>query len=118
MRFTLTEKITGMATASAVLLLNAPAAFAQDLFGEIPETGGNGVDLSTAITNIIQGILMLLGVIAVIVIVIAGLRLVVGGADEGQRTAARDQILWAIVGLIVIVLASAIVKFVETNILT
>ena len=107
--------LAGVAGLAAALFLPV-TALAVDI-GTIPDTGGGETNLATAVTNIIKGILMLLGIIAVIVIVIAGLRLLVGGADEQQRTKARDQILWAIVGLVIIVLASAIVTFVEDSIL-
>jgi len=100
------------AGAAAALLLPAGAAFA--VLGEIPETGGGSLELRPLVTQIIEGLLMLLGIIAVIIIIIAGLRLVVGGADEGQRQKARDQILWAVVGLILIVMASAIVRFIDS----
>jgi ABC-type transport system involved in cytochrome bd biosynthesis fused ATPase/permease subunit len=62
---------------------------------------------------VIFGILTFLGIIAVLIIVIAGIRLIIGGADEGQREKARDSILYAVIGLIVILLAGAIVQWVE-----
>jgi len=100
-------------TSDALLLsvIGAQHALAADL-GEIPDSGGTTTDLPGAIESIIQFILFLLGSIAVLVIVIAGVRLVIGGGDEGERTKARDAVLYAVVGLVVVLLASAIVNFV------
>lgn len=92
-------------------LASAQNALAVD-FGEIPDTGGGG-DIHQAITDVIFGILTFLGIIAVLVIVVAGIRLIVGGADEGQREKARNMVLYAIIGLILILLAGAIVQWVQ-----
>ena len=54
----------------------------------------------------------ILALVAVVVIVIAGIRLVVAGSDEQQRDKAKNMVLYAIIGLVVIILASAIVGFV------
>ncbi|MDD5469531.1 MAG: TrbC/VirB2 family protein [Candidatus Peribacteraceae bacterium] len=95
---------------SAISVQNALAV---DL-GEIPDTGG-GTDIHQGLTNLIEKVLTFLGIIAVIVIVIAGIRLIVGGSDEGAREKARNAILYAIIGLIVILLAGAIVRWVADN---
>lgn len=80
--------------------------------GEVPAIGGGPGDLRQAIIDVLNAVLMFLGIIAVVVIVIAGIRLIIGGADEGQREKARNAILYAVIGLIVVFLASAIVNFV------
>jgi hypothetical protein len=48
----------------------------------------------------------------VVVIVIAGIRLVVSSGDEGAVDKAKKTILFAVIGLIIILLANAIVSIV------
>lgn len=100
-------------TALMLSMAGAQHAFA-GVFGPIPDTGGGG-DVEAAATSIIDAILNILGIIAVIVIIIAGLRLIVGGADEAQREKARNTVLYAVIGLILILFAKAIVQFVADN---
>ena len=61
------------------------------------------------ITNVL---LFVLGAISVIMIIIGGLRYVVSGGNATSVTAAKNTILYAIVGVIVALLAYAIINFV------
>lgn len=61
------------------------------------------------ITNIL---LFLIGAIAVIMLIIGGIRYVISGGDQAQVTSAKNTILYAIVGIIVAFLAFAAVNFV------
>ena len=69
---------------------------------------GDGGVFST-ITNVL---LYVIGAIAVIMIVIGGLRYVLSGGDSNQITAAKNTILYAIIGIVVALLAYAAVNFV------
>jgi hypothetical protein len=73
----------------------------EDLFGQ---TG-----IFRTITNVL---LFVLGAISVIMIIIGGLRYVVSGGNSTAVTAAKNTILYAIVGVIVALLAYAIINFV------
>ena len=72
-----------------------------DLFGD------NGV--FKTITNVL---LFIIGAISVIMLIIGGIRYVVSGGDSGAVTSAKNTILYAIVGIIVAILAYALVNFV------
>lgn len=72
-----------------------------DLFGE--------AGIFQDITNIL---LFLVGAISVIMIIIGGLRYVVSGGESSAVTAAKNTILYAIVGLVVSMLAYAAIAFV------
>lgn len=52
------------------------------------------------------------GVIAVVVIIIAGITMTMSQGDSGKVKAARDTILYAAIGLVVVALSRAIVFFV------
>lgn len=75
-----------------------------------------GQTAPAVVTNIIRGVISILGVVAVIVIVVAGQRYVVAQGDPGKITAARNMLIYAVIGLIIAILAFAIVSFVQTNV--
>ncbi|SRR6266496_5821743 len=61
-------------------------------------------------------IIFLTGAIAVLMIIIGGVRYTLSNGDQGAITSAKNTILYAVVGLIVSVAAYAIVNFVLTNV--
>ena len=77
---------------------------------------GTNSDLSGFIKRIVNILLFVVGAIAVIMLVIGGLRYVLSGGDSSQTKGAKDTILYAIVGLVVAFSAYAIVNFVLVNI--
>lgn len=60
-------------------------------------------------------LLFIVGAIAVIMIVIGGLRYVISGGDASQVQAAKNTILYALVGIIIAILAYAAVNFVISS---
>ena len=54
----------------------------------------------------------LVALIAVIVLIIAGLRFVINGANPQAITASRNTVFFAVVGIVVAAVAQVIVKFV------
>ncbi|QHN42273.1 hypothetical protein GII36_00135 [Candidatus Mycosynbacter amalyticus] len=61
------------------------------------------------VTNVM---LFIIGAISVIMIIIGGLRYVLSGGDSANVSAAKNTILYAIVGIIVALLAYAAVSFI------
>lgn len=76
---------------------------------DMPATLFGDAGIFTEVTNIL---LFLIGVISVIMLIFGGLRYVISGGNSSAVTAAKNTILYAIVGLIVAILAYAIVNFV------
>jgi len=64
------------------------------------------------ITLVINLFSIVVGVISVIMIIIGGLKYITSGGDSGNVTGAKNTILYAIIGLVVVALAQLIVKFV------
>jgi hypothetical protein len=79
---------------------NAPA----DLFG--PKS------IFVTITNIL---LFIIGAIAVIMLIIGGIRYVVSAGDQNAVTSAKNTILYAIIGIVIAFLAYAAVNFVSNQ---
>ena len=72
-----------------------------------PLAGPNG--LIMRITNIVA---MLAGIAAVIIIVLAGLRFVTAGGSSEDVAGARRTLIYAVVGLIIVILSRTLVAFV------
>ncbi len=70
---------------------------------------------SGVFSTITNTLLFVLGAISVIMIIIGGLRYVISGGNSTAVTAAKNTILYAIVGVIVALLAYAIINFVLTS---
>lgn len=100
----------------------APRAFAQDLFGPVPDIGGaeggNEETVRQSILDILDTILSFMALIAVVIIVIAGIRLVISQGEEGEKDKAKKTIFYAIIGLLVILFAQAIVSFIADVVTT
>lgn len=101
----------------------SPAMAADDLGGlrggvdktktdEQPATlfGDGGV-----FTNVINIALFIIGALAVLMLIIGGIRYTVSGGDTAAVTAAKSTIMYAIIGIIIAILAYAIVNFVLVN---
>ncbi len=76
----------------------------------------SGTGLTTSIGNIIKTIFGLISVIAVIVILISAIRFITSTGDAKRIQSARESLLYAVIGLIVAILAYAIVGFVIKSI--
>lgn len=72
--------------------------------------GSGSVILAAEIVGIINFVLTILGVLAVITIIIAGIMLVIS-VDEGLKDRAKKAIFVAVVGLIVAILSYILVRF-------
>lgn len=78
-------------------------------------------ELSSGLTGIIKTIidilLFLIGAIAVIMLIVGGIKYVVSGGDQGATTSAKNTILYAVIGLVVAIMAYAIVNFVLNSLI-
>jgi H+/Cl- antiporter ClcA len=68
--------------------------------------------VATLVQTIISILLFAIGSIAVIMIIVGGIRYTLSNGDASQIKSAKDTILYAVIGLIVSLLAYAIVNFV------
>lgn len=80
--------------------------------GKADETQLNGI-----ITKVINIITVIVGIVAVIMIIFGGFKYITSGGDSNKVGSAKNTILYAVVGLVVVALAQFIVKFVlnKTN---
>lgn len=69
-------------------------------------------DFEKLMKNIINTILLVLGMIAVIMIIVGGIRYVLSNGESAQVQAAKNTVLYSVVGLVIAILSYAIVNFV------
>lgn len=75
---------------------------------------------STSIDTVIAAVINILsavvGVVAVIMIIVGGFKYITSGGDSNKATGARNTIMYAIVGLVVVAFSQMIVYFVLNKI--
>lgn len=104
----------------AVTFLAVPEASAQNALetacqqdpgASICDQGTTG-SVQTIIGTIVNTLLYIVGIIAVIMIIVAGIRYATSGGDQGAVNAAKNTILYSVIGLLVAFFAYAIVNWV------
>jgi multisubunit Na+/H+ antiporter MnhB subunit len=63
-------------------------------------------------TTVVNVLLFIIGALSVIMLIYGGIRYTISGGDSNAVTSAKNTILYAIIGLVVAILAYAIVNFV------
>jgi hypothetical protein len=87
--------------------------------GNLDESLGSFFNPLTAKTvpeiigTILRILFVLIGIAAVVVIIVSGFRMVIASGNEVQLTLAKKSITWAIIGLIVSLMAFSIVAIVQ-----
>ncbi len=76
------------------------------------DAGGSEDKLNELVTQIVNIFSVVVGIVAVIMIILGGFKYITSGGDSGNVTGAKNTILYAIIGLVVVALAQFIVKFV------
>ena len=103
---TFTLALVGFSSVSAMTLREGAEAARcdgcpKDLFGD--------AGVFKQVTNTI---LYIVGIVAVIMLIIGGIKYVISGGDAKKVTDAKNTVLYAIIGLVIAFLAFAIVNFV------
>lgn len=117
------KKVHTFITIAAVVVVSAfavQAGFSEHVLAQatqirdgVTAVGGSGAPaLGTRLQDIINLMLYILGAIAVIMIVIGGIKYTTSNGDASSVTSAKNTILYSVIGLIVAILAFAIVNFV------
>lgn len=81
-------------------------------------SNGSRTDVGGLIKSIVNALLFALGAIAVVMIVIGGIRYTTSNGDSSQVTSAKNTIMYAVIGLIIAIMAYSIVNFVIQRLAT
>ena len=73
-------------------------------------------DANVVIKNVTNIMFFIIGAVSVIMLIYGGIRYTTSGGNVNSVTAAKNTVIYSIVGLVISILAYAIVNFVVTNI--
>jgi len=91
-------------------LASAPTDLQQGV-KDVPPAGA-GTNLPTLITNVVNTLLYIIGIAAVIMLIVGGMQYVMSQGNESSVKNAKNTILYAIIGVVIAVIAYAVVNFV------
>lgn len=92
---------------------SAPSLDACNQYSNIQNKDANLMSMLGTIINVVLGIV---GFVAVVMIIMGGISFITSQGDAAKVTRARNTILYGVIGLIVAILAFAIVNFVLTSV--
>lgn len=72
--------------------------------------------LMNTVTNLIRVALSVLGLVAVAVVILGAVQFMTASGDPGKVKKAKDTILYGVIGLVVAILAYAIVNFIIVSV--
>ena len=82
-----------------------------------PVNGGNGTELTSNVTTILNAVIGILGLVCVVVMIIGGVNYMTSAGDAQKVKKGKDTILYGLIGLVVCVLAFALVNWVIAGVL-
>ena len=117
MAFASLMAVPALASAATPDIQNNLCAGASELqFGKSGNCQTDQQETTDKVNNLVSQIInifsVVVGIVAVIMIIIGGFRYITSGGDSGNVTGAKNTILYAIIGLIIVALAQFVVKFI------
>lgn len=109
--------VLGLGSVAAMSPAYAENAALSGLNNISADNFGGETDLWSIINKVINAILMVVGVIAVFMIILGGINFITSQGDTAKVTKARNTILYGAIGLVIALLAYAIVNFVLNNVM-
>ena len=79
---------------------------------------GSTSNVNNIIHNVVNFFSVIVGVVAVIMIIYGGFRYITSGGDSGNVGSAKNTIIYAVVGLVIVAIAQFIVQFVLNQVTT
>ena len=92
--------------------VESASAQVQDGLNMTKTADTQNTSVNTLIRNVINILLWAIGIVSVIMIIIGGFRYVTSNGDSSQVTAAKNTIMYSVIGLIIAIFAYGIVNFV------
>ncbi len=120
MKKTIKTALAGLLLVPALALGVSVAAGTVDVYAQVQDginaTGQSSTtsqaSVGEIIKNVVNALLYLIGALSVIMLIWGGIRYTTSAGNQNSVTAAKNTILYAVIGLIVAVLAYAIVNWV------
>ena len=89
-----------------------------DTIGAVDPDGscaGGGGSISGIIETVLNILSFVAGFVAVVMIIVAGLKFITSRGDSGAVSSARNTALYAIIGIVIVLFSQIIVRFVITE---
>lgn len=115
---TLKTFVAAIAVMSATLLVTplpvaaAPVDVLSDCRSNSQVCDGGGNQIWDALKGIINLLITIAGIISVIMIIVGGIKYTTSGGDAKSITSGKDTLVYAVIGLVIAIMAFAIVNFV------
>jgi hypothetical protein len=112
--------LQGLALTTLILLVAPSTAFGLSLQEGVDAARGTDQAVSLfgsagVFTTLTNTLLFIVGAISVIMVIAGGLRYVVSGGNATNISTAKNTILYAVIGLVISILAYAVINFVITS---
>jgi len=116
-----------LAIASLVLALGVGFAAALPVYADAGDakndvcagltTGGgacndNGKEVTGLVRTIINVISVIAGFVAVVMIIVGGMKYITSGGESSKTASAKNTIIFSLIGLVIVAMAQVIVRFV------
>lgn len=85
-------------------------AYADVPIPNVPNTPPKSITIYEVLTNVANLILLIAGVLAVVMIIIGGIRYIVSAGNPQMTEGAKKTVIYALVGLAIIILSASILK--------
>jgi hypothetical protein len=92
--------------------LECGADFKLDTSGGCASTSGGTAKIQNIVTDVVNIFSIIVGIVAVIMIIVGGFKYITSGGDSGNITSAKNTIVYAVIGLVIVALAQFFVQFV------
>jgi hypothetical protein len=82
----------------------------------VDQTGDcDGSGVTNMIRAVIRVLSIIVGIAAVIMIIVSGYKYIVSGGDSGKISSAKQTLIYALVGLVIVALSQLLIHFVLTQ---
>lgn len=115
------QALKGLVAAPFAVVVSTVVVGAQNINDAMDQTGqaegwATTAEPQSVIVSVVNWALWFVGILAVIMLIWGGIRYATSAGDSNKVTAAKNTILYAIIGLVVALFAYAIVNFLVTNV--
>ena len=110
----------GVSAALQINNVNVVRATDMSLSGGVSSSQGDDVPQDLAgdvFKNVVNILLFIIGAVSVIMLIYGGIRYTTSGGNANSVTAAKNTIMYSIIGLVVAILAFAVVQFVVNQVM-
>lgn len=109
-------KVTRLGAGASLLTTGATYAQLSEGVGAAGAANTGPATVPEVVTNIINVLLFIVGAASVIMLIVGGIRYIMSQGDQAAIGAAKNTILYAIIGVIVAIIAYAVVNWVINDI--